>query len=153
MRKRGILPMDRLYAAFSRHALFKNAWLILGFIDFYLRYAIKVYPSLVRGGIVLSDRYMYDVFAGRFQIVRNKLPKKTIFFITPSPDICFVVKRDPLAIASYRNDQDMASIDRYYKIMDGLKMDFFLEIINDEVNAAKQTCMAQIIRYFRTRAL
>ena len=58
-----------------------------------------------------------------------------------------------LAIASYRNDQDMASIYRYYKIMDGLKMDFFREIINDDVNVSKKICMAQIIRHFRPRAL
>lgn len=109
-RKRGILPMDTLHTKLSKHSFIKNILTLLGLFDFYLRYACKVYPLLVRGGIVLSDRYIYDIFMGRFKIARNNLLKRTVFWFTPKPDICFVVKRDPTAIKACREDQDIAAI-------------------------------------------
>jgi len=150
-RKRGILPLDRINTAFPKHSIFKNIWLFLGLIDFYLQYVLKVYPALVRGGIVLSDRYMYDIFTGRFQIVRHKFLKRIVLLFTPDPDICFIVKRDPLAIKACRVDQDIAAICRYYETVKALKKGFFHEIKNDDGNVSKKTCMAQIIDHFRQK--
>jgi thymidylate kinase len=72
--------------------------------DEILRYWVQVRPRLSPHGIVLADRYAYDLFRVNNAKVRTRWFRRIGTFLIPAPDITFFLEGDPAVIAERKRE-------------------------------------------------
>ena len=72
--------------------------------DEILRYWVQVRPRLSPHGIVLADRYAYDLFRVNNAKVRTRWFRRIGTMLIPSPDITFFLEGDPEVIAARKRE-------------------------------------------------
>ncbi len=74
------------------------------FVDLWARYLLRIRPVLVRGGLVLCDRYFYDILARDAWISRNPWTRSFLLAVTPPPTVTVLFTGDPEAIARRKQE-------------------------------------------------
>ena len=72
--------------------------------DEILRYWVQVRPKLSPHGIVLADRYAYDLFRVNNPTVRKRWFRRLGTMVIPAPDITFFIEGDPAVIAERKKE-------------------------------------------------
>ena len=73
-------------------------------VDEILRYWVQVRPRLSPHGIVLADRYAYDLFRVNNPTVRKRWFRRLGTMVIPAPDITFFLEGDPAVIADRKKE-------------------------------------------------
>ena len=83
--------------------------------EMFLRYAIRLLPALWRGGIVLTDRYAFDLLLdpnvtllARFVLTR----------LYPRPDLCFYLHQSAEVLHQRKAEQSLAELRRQLDVFD-----------------------------------
>ena len=76
--------------------------------DEIVRYWLQVWPRLSPHGIVLADRYAYDVLRVNNATVRRRWFRRFATAIIPSPDIAFILEGLPAVIAARKGELTLA---------------------------------------------
>lgn len=76
--------------------------------DQVLRYWLQVRPRLSPHGIVLADRYAYDVLRINNSVIRSRWFKRLSTAIIPMPDITFFLDGDPNVVAERKKELTVA---------------------------------------------
>jgi thymidylate kinase len=72
--------------------------------DEVLRYWVHVRPRLSPHGIVLADRYAYDVFRVNNPVVRTRWFRRVMTALIPTPDLTFFLDGDPQVITPRKKE-------------------------------------------------
>jgi thymidylate kinase len=80
--------------------------------DGILRYWVQVRPLLSPHGIVLADRYAYDVLKVNNPTVGRRWFRRFATAIIPSPDITFLLEGDPAVITARKRELTLAETSR-----------------------------------------
>jgi len=87
------------------------------FIDLWARYLLQIRPALARGGLVLCDRYFFDVLVQEVALCENRHLRGILLALTPSPTATALLSGDPEVIAARKREmspektaRDMASL-------------------------------------------
>jgi thymidylate kinase len=72
--------------------------------DEILRYWVQVRPRLAPHGLVLADRYAYDLFRVNNPMVRKRWFRRLGTMIIPAPDLTFFLEGDPAVIAERKKE-------------------------------------------------
>jgi thymidylate kinase len=73
-------------------------------LDEILRYWVQVRPRLSPHGLVLADRYAYDLFRVNNPLVRKGWFRRLGTLVIPAPDLTFFLEGDPAAIADRKKE-------------------------------------------------
>jgi thymidylate kinase len=76
--------------------------------DEIVRYWLEVRPRLSPNGIVVADRYAYDVLRINNPVVRSRWFRRIATTIIPTPDITFFLEGDPNVIAERKKELTVA---------------------------------------------
>src|SRR5436309_4247579 len=68
--------------------------------DKWLRYLVHVRPRLVRGEVVVLDRYFYDLLTFPHPLVRRPWLETALMRLIPEPALAFSLTADPHVIAA-----------------------------------------------------
>jgi thymidylate kinase len=82
------------------------------FLDLWARYLFRIRPVLARGGLVLCDRYFYDMFLQEAWVCRNVLSRSLLLSLTPKPTVTVTLAGDPEAIAARKRENSSAETAR-----------------------------------------
>lgn len=87
------------------------------FVDLWARYLLQIRPALARGGLVLCDRYFFDVLVQEVALCENPTLRRILLALTPSPTATALLSGDPEVIAARKREmspektaRDMASL-------------------------------------------
>jgi thymidylate kinase len=80
--------------------------------DKWLRYLVNVRPRLVRGEIVILDRYFYDFVAFPHSFVRRPWLRALAFRLIPRPALAYSMRGDPAVIAARKRELTVAETAR-----------------------------------------
>ena len=80
--------------------------------DKWLRYLVNVRPRLVRGEIVVLDRYFYDFVAFPHPVVRRPWLQALAFRLIPRPALVYSMRGDPAVIAARKRELTVAETAR-----------------------------------------
>ena len=87
------------------------------FVDLWARYLLQIRPALARGGLVLCDRYFFDVLAQEVLLCENRWLRSLLLAFTPNPTATALLSGDPEVIAARKREmspektaRDMASL-------------------------------------------
>jgi thymidylate kinase len=72
--------------------------------DEILRYWVEVRPRLAPHGIVLADRYAYDLLRVNNPTIRRRWFRRLATAIIPDPHVTFFLEGDPAVIAERKNE-------------------------------------------------
>lgn len=100
-----------------RNALLSLVYLKYHWLTFWMGYLQFVRPVLKRGGLVIADRYTYDVLLDP-QRFRLKVPAWTLrLFVRtlPHPDIILALVAEPATIIARKPELSIAEIEAYQK--------------------------------------
>jgi thymidylate kinase len=76
--------------------------------DQVVRYWVQVRPRLSPHGIVLADRYAYDVLRINNSVIRSRWFKRLSTAVIPLPDITFFLEGDPNVVAERKKELTVA---------------------------------------------
>lgn len=74
------------------------------FADLWARYIFLIRPALSRGGLVLCDRYFYDVLVREAWVCRNRLFRWLLLRLTPKPTVTVLFTGDPEVIVARKQE-------------------------------------------------
>ena len=74
------------------------------FVDLWARYLIQIRPILSRGGLVLCDRYFYDVLVRDVWICKSRRVRSLLLALTPRPTVTTLLTGDPGMIAARKRE-------------------------------------------------
>jgi len=89
--------------------------------DKWLRYVVQVRPRLVRGEVVVLDRYFYDLRTFPHPLAKKPWMDAFLMRLIPEPAIAFCLKADPALIAARKNELTVAETARQIDLYRGLK--------------------------------
>jgi thymidylate kinase len=95
--------------------------------DEILRYWVRVRPRLAPHGVVLIDRYAYDVLRVNNRTVQRPWFRRLAVAIIPSPQVTFFLEGDPEVIAARKRELTVAETTRQlqaYRKLAGLVPNF-----------------------------
>ena len=95
--------------------------------DEILRYWVHVKPRLAPHGVVLADRYAYDVLRVNNRTVQKPWFRRLAVAIIPSPQVTFFLEGDPEAITARKQELTLAETRRQlhaYRELAGLVPNF-----------------------------
>ena len=88
------------------------------FIDLWARYLLQIRPQLARDGLVLCDRYFFDVLVQEVLVCENRILRRLLLALTPRPTVTALLSGDPKVIAARKSEmsaektaRNMASLD------------------------------------------
>jgi thymidylate kinase len=81
-------------------------------MDQWLRYLVYVRPRLVRGDVVLLDRYFYDLRAYPHPAVRRPWMEALLMRVIPRPALALCLTGDPRVIAGRKRELTVAETAR-----------------------------------------
>jgi len=88
--------------------------------DKWLRYLVHVRPRLVRGEVVVLDRYFYDLRTFAHPLVRQRWLEALIMRLIPEPALAFCLAADPALIAARKRELTVAETARQIECYRGL---------------------------------
>ena len=74
------------------------------FVDLWARYLLQVRPALARGGLVLCDRYFFDVLVQEVLVCENPWLRGLLLALTPKPTVTALLSGDPEVIAARKHE-------------------------------------------------
>jgi len=89
--------------------------------DKWLRYLVEVRPRLVRGEVVVLDRYFYDLRTFHHPFVRHPLVDAFLMRLIPEPALAFCLRADPALIAARKNELTVAETARQLEAYRGIR--------------------------------
>ena len=81
-------------------------------VDQWLRYLVYVRPRLVRGDVVVLDRYFYDLRTYPHPVVRRRWMDAVLMRLIPRPALAFFLTGDPAVIARRKHELTVAETAR-----------------------------------------
>jgi thymidylate kinase len=81
-------------------------------MDQWLRYLVYVRPRLVRGEVVVLDRYFYDLRTYPHPVVRRRWMDAVLMRLIPRPALAFCLTGDPAVIAARKRELTVAETAR-----------------------------------------
>jgi thymidylate kinase len=88
--------------------------------DKWLRYVVHVRPRLVRGEVVVLDRYFYDLRCYPHPLVRRPWLEAIVMALIPRPAVAFCLAAEPSVIAQRKNELTTAETARQIECYRGL---------------------------------
>jgi thymidylate kinase len=88
--------------------------------DEIVRYWVQVRPKLAPHGIVVSDRYAYDVLRVNNGVIRRPWFRRLVTTLVPEPDITFYLEGDPEVVAARKQELTVAETIRQQEVYRGL---------------------------------
>ena len=88
--------------------------------DEILRYWVQVRPRLAPHGIVVSDRYAYDVLRVNNEVIRSAWFRKLVTTVVPEPHVTFFLEGDPEVVAARKQELTVAETIRQQEVYRGL---------------------------------
>lgn len=88
--------------------------------DKWARYLLQVRPRLVRGEVVVLDRYFYDLRVFPHPLVRKGWVEKAVMACIPEPALAFCLTADPALITARKNELTVAETTRQIECYRGL---------------------------------
>ena len=76
--------------------------------DKWLHYLVHVRPRLVRGEVVVLDRYFYDLLTFPHPLVRRPWLETALMRLIPEPALAFSLTADPHVIAARKRELTVA---------------------------------------------
>lgn len=122
--------------------------------DEIVRYWLQVWPRLSPHGIVLADRYAYDVLRVNNATVRRRWFRRFATAIIPSPDIAFMLEGLPAVIAARKGELTLAETIRQqeaYRELAGLVPGFRTLDLTIRDEPALRRVALQILDAFAVR--
>jgi thymidylate kinase len=126
--------------------------------DQILRFWVQVRPRLAPHGIVLVDRYAYDIFRVNNPTVSKRWFRRLAVALVPRPHLTFLLEGDPAVIAARKQELTVEETIRQqtaYRELEGLVPDFhpidLTKRDHDTVNGAVQGILGAYAR--RNRGL
>ena len=95
--------------------------------DQILRFWVQVRPRLAPHGIVLVDRYAYDIFRVNNPTVSKPWFRRLVVALVPRPHLTFLLEGDPAVVAARKQELTVAETVRQqaaYRELEGLVPDF-----------------------------
>lgn len=89
--------------------------------DKWLRYLVEVRPRLVRGQVVVLDRYFYDLRTYPHPLVRRPWLEALVMRLIPRPSVGFCLVADPALIAARKHELTTAETARQIECFRGLR--------------------------------
>jgi thymidylate kinase len=89
--------------------------------DKWLRYFVHVRPRLVRGEVVVLDRYFYDLRTFAHPFVRHPWMDAFLMRLIPEPGLAFLLRADPALIAARKNELTVAETARQLECYGGVR--------------------------------
>jgi len=89
--------------------------------DKWLRYVVHVRPHLVRGEIVVLDRYFYDLRTYPHPLVRRRWIEALVMRCIPEPAVTFSLRADPELITARKHELTVAETARQLECYRGLR--------------------------------
>jgi len=89
--------------------------------DKWLRYLVHVRPRLVRGEVVILDRYFYDLRTFPHPLVRRPWLEGLVMRLIPEPALAFSLQADPRLIAARKQELTVAETARQLECFRGLR--------------------------------
>jgi thymidylate kinase len=80
------------------------------FLDLWVRHILKIRPVKVRDGLVLCDRYFYDILVRDAWICRNRWSRWLLTRLMPKPTIAILFVGDASAIADRKRELSTAEV-------------------------------------------
>jgi thymidylate kinase len=123
-------------------------------VDQIVRYWLHVRPRLSPHGIVLADRYAYDVLRVNNATVRRRWFRRLAVALIPTPDITFFLEGDPAVIAARKNELTVAETIRQqeeYRQLAALVPGFRPLDLTDRDDATLRGVALQILELFAAR--
>ena len=74
------------------------------FADLWARYLFQIRPAQSRGGLVLCDRYFYDIFVRRVWVCENRWIRSLLLALTPRPSVILLLTGDAEVIAARKGE-------------------------------------------------
>jgi thymidylate kinase len=88
--------------------------------DKWLRYIVHVRPRLVRGEVVVLDRYFYDLRVYPHPLMHKRWLDALVMFFIPRPAVAFCLAAEPAVIAARKNELTTAETARQIECYRGL---------------------------------
>jgi thymidylate kinase len=122
--------------------------------DEILRYWVQVRPRLAPHGIVVSDRYAYDVLRVNNEVIRRPWFRRLVTRIVPEPDLTFYLEGDPEVVAARKQELTVAETIRQqvvYRGLAGLVRSFRPIDLSVRDDAAMRDLALQVLDAFARR--
>ncbi len=88
--------------------------------DKWLRYLVYVRPRLVRGEVVVLDRYFYDLRTYMHPLVQHPVVEGLLMRCIPEPALAFCLVADPAVIAARKHELTTAETARQIALYRGI---------------------------------
>ncbi len=89
--------------------------------DKWLRYWVYIRPRLVRGEVVVLDRYFYDLRTFLHPLVKKPWFDALVMYLIPEPAAVFALRADPAVIAARKHELTTAETARQFECFRGLR--------------------------------
>ena len=89
-------------------------------LDMYLRYIVRIYPHLLKGGYVLTDRYAYDLYLDENTTF---LTKKILINCFPSPSLTIYLYNNAEIVFNRKKQYSVSELERQMIHFEKLKRD------------------------------
>lgn len=89
--------------------------------DKWLRYIVQIRPRLVRGEVVVLDRYFYDLRTFPHPLVRQRWFDTLVMSLIPEPTVIFCLRADPAVVAARKNELTTAETARQIECFQALR--------------------------------
>ena len=90
-------------------------------LDAYTRYLFYIVPSLIKGEVVITDRYAYDILLNEGYY---GLTKFLLLRLYPKPDYLFYLYHDPEVLILRKDEKTFKELNRHIRILRSLKEQF-----------------------------
>jgi thymidylate kinase len=119
------------------------------FIDLWARYLIRIRPVLSRGGLVLCDRYFYDVPARDAWVCKNPWSRSLLLALMPRPKVTILLTGDAATIAARKQEISPDETARQLAEFSSLKSHIgdFLEL--NAVDPLDQNLLLTVVKVLR----
>jgi thymidylate kinase len=81
-----------------------NLSLLHYFADLWARYLLFIRPALVRGGVVLCDRYFYDALIQEVFLCRSRALRRLLLALVPRPSLAVLLGGDAAKLAARKGE-------------------------------------------------
>ena len=91
--------------------------------DMFLRYLLRILPALRKPGVVLTDRYAYDLM---MDPSATALPGFVLKYLYPRPDVCIYLHNSAGVLQTRKSEQSLSELNRQLDAFEKIKRPFGL---------------------------